>query len=137
VRCRLLLVIGCFGFAVAPAVASTAFQAAAALVRSKGYTPDSTHSYKPWARLRVLVTTATGSADGHNQRAFFFVGRRYLGTDASHPSASLAYVGQSSLTVRLRYGVYGKGSAQCCPTSHRIVRFHWNGRRLVALDRIP
>lgn len=106
-------------------------------MRSKGYTPDSTRSYKPRATLRVLVGTATGSADGHNQRAFFFVRRRYIGTDSAEPSANLAYVSQTRTTVRLSYGVYGPGSAQCCPSSHRTVRFHWNGRRLVALDPVP
>lgn len=136
-RRLLLVVVAAFGLAVATAEAASPRQAAVALVRSKGYSPDSTRTYKPRATLRVLVATATGSVDGHNQRAFFFVGRRYLGTDALYPHASLAYVGQTSTTVRLRYGVYGKGSGQCCPTSHRTVRFHWNGRRLVALDRIP
>ena len=110
---------------------------AAAIVRSLGYTPDSTRHYKPWAKLRVLVATATGSASGNNQQAFFFVGRRFIGTATSVPTGSLAYVGQSSTVVRLSYGVFGPGSGDCCPTSHRTVRFRWNGKRLVALDRIP
>jgi hypothetical protein len=121
----------------ARAASSSALRDAVALVRSKGYTPDSTRHYKSWATLRVLVATATGSASGHNQQAFFFVGRQYIGTATWVPTASLAYVGQTSTRVRLRYGVFGPGSGDCCPTSHRIVRFKWNGRRLVALDPIP
>ena len=117
--------------------ASSPLREAVALVRSKGYTPDSTRHYKPWATLRVLVATATGSASGNNQQAFFFVGRRYIGTAGDRVTASLAYVGQTSTRVRLRYGVFGPGSGDCCPTSHRTVRFKWNGKRLVALDRIP
>jgi len=123
--------------AAAPARALSPLQQAVARVRAEGYTPRSTRQYKPWAKLRVLVGTATGSATGHNLRAFFFVGRRYIGTDKSSPSGTLGYVGQTSTRVRLRYGVYGPGSADCCPTSHRTVRFQYDGKRLVALDRIP
>jgi hypothetical protein len=57
------------------------------------------------------------------RRAFFFARRRYIGTDFAEPSANLAYVGQTRTTVRLSYRVYGPGSAQCCPSSHRTVRF--------------
>jgi hypothetical protein len=78
--------------------------------------PNSTRHYKPWAKLRVLVATATGSASGNNQQAFFFVGRRYIGTATWVPSASLAYVGQTSTRVRLEFGVFGPGSGDCCPT---------------------
>lgn len=123
--------------APAAQAASSALVDAVAVVKSKGYTPDSTRHYKPWAKLRVLVATATGSASGNNQQAFFFVGRRYIGTATSVPRASLAYVGQTSTRVRLEFGVFGPGSGDCCPTSHRIVRFQWNGKRLVPLDRIP
>lgn len=119
------------------AAMSSALKNAVAVVRSKGYTPDSTRDYKSWAKLRVLVATATGSATGNNQQAFFFLGRRYLGTATSVPNASLSYVGQTSTRVSLRYGVFGRGSGACCPTSHRTVRFQWTGGRLVPLDRIP
>ena len=119
------------------AASSPALRNAVALVRSKGYTPEDTRQYKPWATLRVLVASATGSATGHNKRAFFFVGRRYIGTATDDARGYLDYVGQTSTRVRLRFGVYGKGSADCCPTSKKVVRFLWNGKRLVPLDRIP
>ena len=73
---------------------------AVALVKSKGYTPDDTRQYKPWAKLRVLVATATGSASGNNKRAFFFVGRRYIGTATDDARGYLDYVGQTSTRVR-------------------------------------
>ena len=96
-----------------------------------------TRQYKRWATLRVLVASATGSATGNNKRAFFFVGRRYIGTATDDARGYLDYVGQTSTRVRLRFGVFGKGSADCCPTSTKVVRFQWNGKRLVPLDRIP
>jgi hypothetical protein len=128
---------GAAGPETASAASPSALKAAVAVVRSKGYTPDDVRQYKTWATLRVLVATATGSASGNNQQAFFFVGRRYIGTATSSPSASLAYVGQTATRVRLEYGVFGPGSGDCCPTGHRIVRFQWNGKRLVPLDPIP
>jgi len=131
------VVLFVFVASVPAARASSALQSAVAVVRAHGYEPFSTRSYKPSATLRVLVATAKGSADGHNVRAFFFARVRYLGTDTAQPNANLGYVDQTSTTVRLRYGVYGPGSGQCCPSGHRIVRFHYNGQRLVPLDPIP
>ena len=41
-------------------------------------------------------------------------------------------------TVALLYILYRSGDPLCCPTGGgAIVRFRWNGSRLVALDRIP
>jgi hypothetical protein len=41
-------------------------------------------------------------------------------------------------TIALMYVLYRNSDALCCPTGGgKIVRFHWNGSRLVALDRIP
>jgi hypothetical protein len=40
--------------------------------------------------------------------------------------------------VALMYVLYRRNDPNCCPTGGgKIVRFHWTGRRLVALDRIP
>jgi hypothetical protein len=36
------------------------------------------------------------------------------------------------------YVLYRSGDPNCCPTGGgKIVRFRWNGKRVVALDRLP
>ena len=111
--------------------------AAAAIVRNKGYTPE-LKSWDGTFKLNVLIGTYTQSADGYNKRAFFFLGRRYLGTDAAAPSAALQEVWRDDRTIALLYILYRASDPNCCPTGGgRIVRFHWNGKRIVALDRIP
>src|SRR5262249_30354742 len=53
--------------------------------------------------LHVLTGVKTGSADGYTQRAFFFRGTEYLGTDALNPSAGVGIVWRDSETVALQY----------------------------------
>ena len=112
-------------------------QAAMALVKKKGYRPDKSAWISEF-RLNVLIGTFAKSADGYNRRAFFFYGRRYLGTDASLPSAQVEEVWRDDRTIALLYILYGRNDPLCCPTGGgAIVRFRWNGSRLVALDPIP
>jgi hypothetical protein len=111
--------------------------AAASVVKRKGYTPD-LKTWDGFFKLNVLIGTYARSADGYNKRAFFFLGRRYLGTDASAPSAALQEVWRDDRTIALLYILYRAADPNCCPTGGgKIVRFRWNGNRLVALDRIP
>jgi hypothetical protein len=110
---------------------------AAAVVKRKGYRPD-LKTWDSYFKLNVLLGTYATSADGYNKRAFFFIGRRYLGTDAAAPSAALQEIWRDDATIALLYILYRNGDPLCCPTGGgKIVRFHWNGSRLVALDRIP
>jgi len=112
--------------------------AAAALVRSKGFTPIDSSEYHSNQALRVLVATRTGSGDGYGQQAFFFVNGRYIGTDAKDPSAKLRVVSQSDTEVTLAYPLYRKNDALCCPGGGQAtVRFQLNNGRLSALDPIP
>jgi LppP/LprE lipoprotein len=111
---------------------------AAALLRTQGYTPDNTSEYHSNQTLRVLVGTRTGSADGFNQRAFFFVDGRYLGTDSKEASAQLKVLSQSDTEVTLAYGMYRKSDPLCCPGGgQQIVHFALNDGKLTALDPIP
>ena len=111
--------------------------AAVAAVKQRGYRPD-TSTWDSTFKLNVLVGTFAKSADGYNKRAFFFWGRRCLGTDASAPSASLEEIWRDDKTIALLYILYRSPDPLCCPTGGgAIVRFHWNGTRLVAVDRIP
>jgi LppP/LprE lipoprotein len=101
--------------------------AAEAVLRAKGYTATATSEYHSDQTLRVLV--GTGSAEAGGQHAFFFVGGRYIGTDAKQPSASIHVVSQSDTEVALAYSLSGGGQA--------TVRFQLNDGKLVPLDPIP
>ena len=122
-----------------PEQAPTANLAAAKdLVRGKGYTPYPNTSWDLPHQLSVILATATGTADGYAQAAFFFYNGRYLGTDAIAPSAGVSEVWQDDTTVALSYQLYNATDPMCCPTAgSAIVRFHWTGTQLVPLDPIP
>jgi len=112
--------------------------AAAATVRAHGYTPNNTSDYHPNQTLTVLVGTRTGSADGYDQRAFFFLDGRYIGTDSSQPSASVRVVSQSDTEVTLAYALYRSHDSLCCPSGGQAtVHFQLNNGTLVPQDPIP
>jgi hypothetical protein len=112
--------------------------AAVAVVKTHGYTPDDTSEYRSGQTLKVLVGTRTGSADGYDQRAFFFLDGKYLGTDSSQPSASVRVVGQSDTEVVLAYPLYRPHDPLCCPGGGQTsVHFQLNDGRLVPLQPIP
>jgi hypothetical protein len=111
--------------------------AAAAVVRAKGYTPNDTAEYNPNQTLRVLVGTRKES-DASGMLAFFFLDGRYLGTDTKEPSGTLKVVSQSDTEVAIAYPLYHKGDPLCCPGGgQQIVHFALNDGKLSALDPIP
>ena len=113
-------------------------QAAAATVRSHGYTPANTSEYHPSQTLQVLVGTRTGSGDGYGQQAFFFLDGHYLGTDTKEPSAKLAVVSQGDTEIAIAYPLYRRNDPLCCPGGgQRVVHFALNNGKLQALDPIP
>lgn len=114
-----------------------ALAAAVATVESQGYTPNDTAEYRPQQTLRVLTATRTGAGGSYQQRAFFFVDERYIGTDSSQPSGSVKVVSQGETSVTLSYGMYGAGDSPCCPSSQSTVRFQLDDGHLQALDSIP
>jgi LppP/LprE lipoprotein len=108
------------------------------VVKAHGYTVGDSSDYHADQTLRVLVGTRTGSSDGHGQQAFFFVGGRYIGTDASEPSASVRVVAQGDTEATLAYSLYRAHDPLCCPGGGQAeVRFQLNDGRLVALGAIP
>ena len=112
--------------------------AAVPVVRAHGYTPEDTSDYHPNQTLRVLIGTRTGSADGYDQRAFFFLDGHYIGTDASQPSASVRVVSQSDTEVTLAYALYRSHDPLCCPSGGQAtVHFQLNDGQLVPLEPIP
>jgi hypothetical protein len=111
---------------------------AAATVRANGFTPNDTSEYHANQTLRVLVGTRTGSGDGYGQRAFFFVGGRYIGTDAKEPSAKLRVVSQSDTSVTISYPLYRHTDPLCCPAGGQAtVSFQLNNGKLVPVGKIP
>ena len=138
---RSLLLLAALAVLAVPAstaASSSDLKAAIQVVRSNGYRVDSTRTWEPSFKLNVLIGTYAKSADGYNRRAFFFYRARYLGTDAKAPSSQLQEVWRDDRTIALLYILYTRDDPLCCPTGGgKIVRFRWNGSRLVALDPIP
>ena len=118
--------------------ASAELAGAIAAVKSHGYTPNDTSQYHPSQTLRVLIGTRTGSGDGYDQLAFFFVDGRYIGTDSTAPSATLSVVGQGDTEVTLAYPNYRSGDALCCASGGQThVTFALNDGQLSPLQPIP
>jgi hypothetical protein len=112
--------------------------AAVAVLKTHGYTPDDVSQYHPDQTLRVLLGTRTGSADGYDQRAFFFLDGKYLGTDSSQPSASIRVVSQSDTEVALAYALYRPHDPLCCASGGQsVVHFALNNGQLAPLQPIP
>jgi hypothetical protein len=112
--------------------------AAAAVVRARGYTPNDTSEYHPAQTLRVMIATRSGSGDGYGQQAFFFVGGRYIGTDAKEPSAKVKVLSQSDTEVTLAYPLYRSGDPLSSPSGGQAtVQFQLNNGKLAPLGHIP
>jgi LppP/LprE lipoprotein len=113
-------------------------QAAAAVLRARGYSPGDTSQYHPDQTLRVLVGTHTGSSDGYGQQAFFFLAGRYIGTDTKLPSATVKVVSQGDTEVTLAYPLYRAGDPLSSPSGgQRTVTFQLDNGHLTPLGSIP
>jgi hypothetical protein len=117
---------------------SATAQAAAAVVRSHGFTPNDLSEYHSGQTLRVLVGTFSGSQEGLAQRAFFFLDGSYLGTDAKEPSAKLQVVSQSDTEVAIAYSLFRPGEQPCCSHgTQAVVHFQLNDGKLATAQAIP
>lgn len=117
---------------------SEGLSSAVAVLRARGFTPADTSDYHPEQALGVLVGTRSGSGDGYDQQAFFFVNGRFIGTDSSVPSATVKVVSQSDTEVTLTYSLYRHGDPLSNPSGGQAqVRFQLDNGKLVALDPIP
>jgi LppP/LprE lipoprotein len=111
--------------------------AAVAVLRARGYTALDPAQYHSTATLGVLIGRGDGD-EGGGEQAFFFVGGRFIGTDAKEPSASVELVSESDSEVTLAYPLYRSGDAAGAPTGGRaLVRFQLDDGKLQALSAIP
>jgi LppP/LprE lipoprotein len=109
--------------------------AAVVELRQRGFHPVRLADWHARQTLRVLLGTQRA---GGPRQAFFFVGRRYIGNDATSPSAKLRVGDQSTRTITLVYSVWRRGDKACCPHGGATrVRFHWDGGKLSPLGAIP
>jgi hypothetical protein len=107
--------------------------AALAELRRQGYQPVRLADWHPRQSLRVLIGT-----QGGQRRAFFFVGRRYIGNDTTTPSSKLRVGKQDKRSVTLVYSIWRRGDRACCPHGGTArVRFRWDGGQLRPQSAIP
>ena len=118
--------------------ARAARRAAVADMRAQGFKPVSLKSYQPDRQLRVLIGAPTRDR-GAGRRAFFFVNRRYVGTDTADTSARISLdKTRGERWVTLTYRLYADGDRACCPRGERAkVRFEWDGDALAPAGPLP
>jgi hypothetical protein len=117
---------------------SEGLDSALAVLRGHGFVAGDPSEYHSAQTLRVLIGTRGGPGAGRAEQAFFFEDGRYLGTDTSQPSSSMAVVSQSDTEVTLAYTLYRPHDPPCCPGGGRAsVRFALDNGSLQALDPIP
>ena len=115
---------------------------AAALVASKSgpygnWVPD-TAGYRPDATLSAIVGDTPGGTASSPQQLFLFHAGSYLGTATSDTRFAFQISAQTDDTVTVTYAHYQPGDFTCCPSSEPdVVRYQWNGTRVVPLDPIP
>jgi hypothetical protein len=89
-----------------------------------------------WAFNALFGNCRAG--DGRDQHVWFFAGPRFVGTDAPSSSKDVVGVWRDGDTIAFLYILYRRHDANCCPTGGgSIVRFRWNGKRVVAVDPLP
>lgn len=117
--------------------APLSLQAAERVLDARGFAPLGERDWRPDQRLKVLIGVARTAAP-RAERAFFFVGDTFIGTDTSAPSARIEVVAQDDDRVTLAYALYRPGDAVDDPTGGSAdVTYAWNGARLVPQDPIP
>ena len=72
--------------------------------------------WRPRNDLRVLI----GRDDDGAERAFFFVGRRFVGNDDAASSGALRVSGSRERTTTLAYRLYQPLDRPCCPTGETV-----------------
>jgi hypothetical protein len=104
---------------------------------SRTAVPPATSMWVQGFKLNALVGDC-GGGDGRAQHVWFFIGKRFIGNDAPNSSHEIIALWRDEETITFLYVLYRPTDPECCPTGGgAIVRFRWNGKRLVRLDRLP
>jgi hypothetical protein len=78
------------------------------------------------------------AGDGQDQSIWFFDRGRFIGTDARKSSHWIVGAWRDDKTIAFLYVLYRQSDPGCCPTGGgAIVRYRWNGKRIVRLDPLP
>jgi hypothetical protein len=93
-------------------------RAAVRTLTEQGYDPVRLSDWRPANQLRVLI----GESDTGAMRAFFFVGREFVGNDDASSSTELRVSKVGDEAITLSYGVSTGGTEK--------VRFEWIDDRL-------
>lgn len=119
--------------------APLSLRAAEQALSARGYATLSERDWRPDQALKVLIGVARRGPRGSRlELAFFFVGARFIGTDTSDPSGSIAVLAQDGGSVTLSYGLYGPADAIDAPSAgSATVTYSWTGARLVPQGAIP
>lgn len=122
-----------------PTQLNPSLKTAIELIKQKGYTVfDPSEIWYIPSGLNAFIGMCSGSADGYCNKAFFFYNGKYLGTDTSDESIDVGIKWTAGDTIALQYTLYHKDDPLCCSTAGAaLVRYHWDGTKLKALDPIP
>jgi hypothetical protein len=105
-----------------------------ATLSEQGFEPVRLADWHAEDQLRVLV----GRDEGGDHRAFFFVGKRFVGNDDAAASATLKVTGSRERSVTLGYRLYAPGDRDCCPRGDSVrVAFRWVGGTLRPAGELP
>jgi hypothetical protein len=94
-------------------------------LREQGYEPVRLADWRPGGELRVLI----GRDDTGAMRAFFFVGRDFVGNDDPSTSGRLRVTNAGKRGVTLAYGLTTGGAEK--------VRFRWQDGALAPSTPVP
>lgn len=97
------------------------------------------HAYDPSLELSAVVgETPRASTIGSPVQVFLFHKGCYLGTTTKAARFELRVEQAGSDTVAVHYNHFKQGDPLCCPTlPEYVVRYRWNGRKVMPLDPIP
>ena len=107
---------------------------AVAALSEQGFEPVKLADWRAENQLRVLI----GRDEAGAERAFFFVGRRFVGNDDVAASAAVKVTAARDKSVTLGYRLYQPTDQDCCPKGETAkVAFRWSDGRLVPAGELP
>jgi len=107
---------------------------AVATLSEQGFEPVKLSDWRAENQLRVLI----GRDEAGAERAFFFVGRRFVGNDDVAASAALKVTTARDKSVTLGYRLYEPTDQDCCPKGETVkVAFRWSDGKLVPAGELP